>query len=329
MLTRNPIDRVVNFTGICQNNTRLVTKLSRLKVNFSTDQRVDCVMNFFTHEPELFWLVKTSNLSKDDKFNMIQMEGFLFLRAERLREKRKLSRQQFSFFRNYFNFFLSGKKTKISHFGYVWFEIYGLVSYWLYGFMVFNAVFSSISVIFRRPVHLSMLSGVLLTSTLHNILSKPLAAFPLNHCRNNGQRWVRNESCSNDAHQSSERILAEQEIEPTTSCSQVLYTTDWAMGLGQNGFNMDDTDWLGKKLSSFKQKVHLSCQLSKSGIHESGLKKYRFRPACSVRAGWPDQDVLRVGKFMSVNGQFYPRVLPVVRQNEFYELFIIIKCLVF
>ena len=30
--------------------------------------------------------------------------------------------------------------------------------------------------------------GVLLTSTLHNILSKPLAAFPHNHCRNNGQQ---------------------------------------------------------------------------------------------------------------------------------------------
>ena len=30
--------------------------------------------------------------------------------------------------------------------------------------------------------------GILLTSTLHNILSKSLAAFPLNHCRQNGQR---------------------------------------------------------------------------------------------------------------------------------------------
>ena len=38
--------------------------------------------------------------------------------------------------------------------------------------MVFNAVFNSISV----------------TSTPHNILSKPLAAFPRSHCRNNGQR---------------------------------------------------------------------------------------------------------------------------------------------
>ena len=29
--------------------------------------------------------------------------------------------------------------------------------------------------------------GVVLTSTPHNILSKPLAAFPHNHCRNNGR----------------------------------------------------------------------------------------------------------------------------------------------
>ena len=30
--------------------------------------------------------------------------------------------------------------------------------------------------------------GVVLTSTPHNILSKPLAAFPHKHCRNNGQQ---------------------------------------------------------------------------------------------------------------------------------------------
>ena len=32
--------------------------------------------------------------------------------------------------------------------------------------------------------------GVLLTSTPHNILSKPLAAFPHNHCPNNRQQWA-------------------------------------------------------------------------------------------------------------------------------------------
>ena len=74
--------------------------------------------------------------------------------------------------------------------------------------------------------------GLLLTSTLHNILSKPLAAFPHNHCQNNAQRWERNESCCNDYHQSSERILAKLGIEPVSSCSQVRNATNWALGLG-------------------------------------------------------------------------------------------------
>ena len=46
--------------------------------------------------------------------------------------------------------------------------------------------------------------GVLLISHPHNILSKPLAAFPHNPRRSNG-KWL---SC-NDYHQSSERVLAE------------------------------------------------------------------------------------------------------------------------
>ena len=37
--------------------------------------------------------------------------------------------------------------------------------------MVFNAIFNNISVILRQPVHLSMLPGAFLTSTLHNIFS--------------------------------------------------------------------------------------------------------------------------------------------------------------
>ena len=75
--------------------------------------------------------------------------------------------------------------------------------------IVFNVIYNSISVISRQPVHLSMLSW-----NSHNILSKPLTAFPHNHCRNNEQQWERNKSCHNDYHQSSERILAEQGIEP-------------------------------------------------------------------------------------------------------------------
>ena len=48
--------------------------------------------------------------------------------------------------------------------------------------------FKSISAVSRDAVHLTMLSGVVLTSTPHNILSKPLSAFPHNTCRNNGKR---------------------------------------------------------------------------------------------------------------------------------------------
>ena len=36
----------------------------------------------------------------------------------------------------------------------------------------------------------SCFPGVLLTSTPHNIISKPLAAFPHNHCRNGGERGM-------------------------------------------------------------------------------------------------------------------------------------------
>ena len=76
-----------------------------------------------------------------------------------------------------------------------------------------------------------MFSGVLLTSALHNILCKPLAAFLHNHCWNIWQRWKRNESCCNDYHQSSERILAEQGI-----CNRLSY---WA-------WHVLDSDWLCK-----------------------------------------------------------------------------------
>ena len=56
--------------------------------------------------------------------------------------------------------------------------------------------------------------GVLLTSSQHNILSKPLAVFPHNHCRNNEQGLERNESCCSDYHQSPEIILAQPGMEP-------------------------------------------------------------------------------------------------------------------
>ena len=58
-------------------------------------------------------------------------------------------------------------------------------------------------------------------------------------CRNNGQRWERNEFCRNDYHRSSERVLAEPGIEPATSCSKLRNATDWAMGLGVTKFFKD------------------------------------------------------------------------------------------
>ena len=52
----------------------------------------------------------------------------------------------------------------------------------------------------------SCFPGVVLTSAPHNIVSKPLVAFPCNHCRE------RKESCCNDYHQSSERIPTRKNI---------------------------------------------------------------------------------------------------------------------
>ena len=72
----------------------------------------------------------------------------------------------------------------------------------------------------NAPIH--ALPEFFFTSTRQNILSKPLTAFLNNHCWNNGQRWERNESCRNDYHQSSERILAEPGIEPLVTSMILL-----------------------------------------------------------------------------------------------------------
>ena len=94
--------------------------------------------------------------------------------------------------------------------------------------------FSTILLLYRRgQCTYPCFPGGLLTSAPHKFLSKPLAAFPHNHCRNKRQRWEGNESCRNDYHQSSERILTEPGIEPATFCSQVRKATDWAIGLGE------------------------------------------------------------------------------------------------
>ena len=54
--------------------------------------------------------------------------------------------------------------------------------------MVFNAVSTVFHLYRGGQCTYPCFPGVLLTSTPHNILSKPLAAFPHLHSRNNGQR---------------------------------------------------------------------------------------------------------------------------------------------
>ena len=53
--------------------------------------------------------------------------------------------------------------------------------------MVFNTVFNSISAYGGGQCTYPCFSGVLFTSTTHNILYKPLATFSHNHFRNNEQ----------------------------------------------------------------------------------------------------------------------------------------------
>ena len=82
-----------------------------------------------------------------------------------------------------------------------------------------NAFFNPISIILRLPVNLSVLPWSSFNRYYAQyILSKPLAAFSSNHCRNY-------------YYQSSKGILAVG-TEPATSPSHVLYATDWEMGPG-------------------------------------------------------------------------------------------------
>ena len=73
-------------------------------------------------------------------------------------------------------------------------------------------------------------SGILFTSTLHNMLSKPLAAFPYNHCQNNREWQERNESSHNDYNQSMERTLAKpgDRTSDLFSATLMLLTELWS-----------------------------------------------------------------------------------------------------
>ena len=91
--------------------------------------------------------------------------------------------------------------------------------YWLYDVSCrFQRYFSYIAAATASAY--PFFPGVLFTTTPHDTLSRPL---------DNGQRWERNESCRNVCHRSSERILFYPRIEPSTSCSQVMHDTNWAM----------------------------------------------------------------------------------------------------
>ena len=64
---------------------------------------------------------------------------------------------------------------------------------------------SSISVMSRRSLHLSLLSWSSFAPLLQQYSFRPPSAFPHNHRRNKGQWWHRDEFCLNDNPQSSER----------------------------------------------------------------------------------------------------------------------------
>ena len=86
--------------------------------------------------------------------------------------------------------------------------------------LMFNAIFNSISV--SGQCTCPCFPGVLLTSTLHNILPKAH-----NHHWNNEQLWERNRSCHHDYHHSSERIVTESEIRT----SDLLFSSLWCYQL--------------------------------------------------------------------------------------------------
>ena len=86
--------------------------------------------------------------------------------------------------------------------------------------LVFQSLLNIVSVTSQWPVQLSMLlPAVLFIGTLHNILSKLLAASPHKNCQNDGQQSEIDESCHNDCHQSLERNLTKPGIEPANPCN--------------------------------------------------------------------------------------------------------------
>ena len=100
--------------------------------------------------------------------------------------------------------------------------------------MVLNAISILFHLYHRSQCTCSCFPEVHLTSILHNILSKPLAAFPRNHRQNNRL------FCRNDYRQSLERLSDWTSDLPT--CSQVLYATKWA-GRGSANYKEEFNPW--------------------------------------------------------------------------------------
>ena len=99
--------------------------------------------------------------------------------------------------------------------------------------MLIYAVLYIISVISRRSVHLYMLSGVSVNSTPHSIFPNHLLLSHNNHRGNNGRCLERNESCSNDYHQSSVNKWSSRESnqESPVLMSCMLLSALWGLAL--------------------------------------------------------------------------------------------------
>ena len=104
-------------------------------------------------------------------------------------------------------------------------------------------------------------SGILLTSTWHNILSKPLAAFPHNHCQNNRQRWERNESCPMTIINHQKEYWLCQGSNPRTHVfkSATLLSELWSLAsVFWNGWKLRKGQMLVTRIFSFPHKVFTS-----------------------------------------------------------------------
>ena len=133
---------------------------------------------------------------------------------------------------------------------------------WLIDWMVLNAVFYSISVISRRPVHLSMLSWSFLTSTPHTIFSKSLAAFPHVGTTDSGARGMnpvamtiinpRKEYWSSKKKILGKNIFSEPGIKPATFSSQVLYRYRLSYAARRNDLSAITWSLLGVDRTHFR-----------------------------------------------------------------------------